>query len=138
MGAKDPHGHDRRECFCNHKTQPRLDWLQVTVERARALWKQQHGVSRLQDPNHSLDGAAIDAFLIDRDHIQLWQNPAQQRQIEKRSPGQKINRPITRGASQRWIEIALVIHRENHWPTLKHPLSMNNAKPKKQSASQPA
>src|SRR5438093_1324595 len=96
------------------------------------------GVSGQQDANHSLNGAAIDAFLIDRDHVQLWQNPAQQRYIEKCSPSQKINRPIARGAGQRRIEIALVIHRENHWPALNHSFAMNDAKPKKQSASQPA
>src|SRR5262249_13209735 len=107
------------------------------VERARAFWKNQHAVPSLQDTNHSLNGAAIDAFLIDGDHVQLWQKPAQQRHIEKCSPCQKINRSITRRPGQWRIEIALVIHRENYGPALNHALPMNHSKTKEQPPSQP-
>src|SRR5213079_1692027 len=112
--------------------------LQGAVERARAFWKNQYAVPGLQDANQSLNGATIDALLIHGNHIELWQNPAQQRHVQKRSPGQKINRPIARGAGEWRIEITLMIHRENHWPALNHPFAMNDAKAKEQSASQPA
>src|SRR5206468_8019652 len=114
MGTKNPHRYNRRERFRNDKTHSRLRWLQGAVERARAFWKNQYAVPGLQDANQSLNGATIDALLIHGNHIELWQNPAQQRHVEKRSPGQKINRPIARGAGEWRIEITLVIHRKNH------------------------
>src|SRR5207245_9652271 len=121
-----------------HNTHSRLRWLQVPVGRARTFWKDQNAVPGLQGANQRLDRAAIDPFLVHRDHVELWQNPAQPRHVQKRSPGQKINRAIARGAGKWRIEITLMIHRENHWPALNHPFAMNDAKPKEQSASQPA
>src|SRR5262249_16826396 len=134
--AKDPHRHDRCKCFCNHETQSGLCWLQLSVQRTRAFRENQYPIPRLENTNQSLDGAAIHAFLINRDHIQLWQKPAKQRHVQKRSPGQKVYRPIASSPRKRRIEITLVVHCENHRPLLNHALPMNYAETKKQSADQ--
>jgi hypothetical protein len=76
--------------------------------------------------------------LIDGDYIKLWQKPGERRHVQQRSPRQKVNGPITRGAGKRRIEITLMVHRENDGPTLKHALPMNYAKMKKQSANKAA
>src|SRR5439155_23902523 len=99
--SKNSHRDNRRECFCNHQAQSGLGRLQVTVESARAFWENQHGVTGVQNANDGLNRAAIDAFLINWDHIQLWQWPAEGRRVQQRSPVQNVNRPITGNPSKR-------------------------------------
>ena len=82
MRAKDSHRYDWRECFPNHQTQSRLGRLQVAVERARAFGENERRVPGLENTDQCLDSAPVHAFLIDWDHIQLWQKPAEQRHVQ--------------------------------------------------------
>jgi hypothetical protein len=93
-------------------------------------------VTGLQSANHGLNGTAIDAFLINWDHIQLWQKPAEGRRVQQRSPGQKVNRSVARNPCKERIKITLMIHCQNRRPALNHSLPMNYTKPKKQSPGQ--
>ena len=138
MSTEDPHRHDWRQRFCNDKTQSRFGGLQVTVGRTRPFRENQRHVAGLENPNQRLEGATVDALLIDRDYIEPWQKPAQQWHIQQSAPRQKINRPITSGTCQRRIEITLMVHGENDRTVLKHALRMNHTKTKKQSANKTA
>src|SRR5207249_8266533 len=71
------------------------------------------------------------AFLIDWNDIQLGQKPAPKPMIEEGFASENKNRTIGSVARQRRIEKALMIHRQNHWPTLDHALAMQNAKSEK-------
>src|SRR5260370_41858490 len=51
VSAKNPHWHDRSECFCNHESQPRLSGLQIAVERPCAFRKNQGCVPGLENTN---------------------------------------------------------------------------------------
>src|SRR4029077_5791437 len=74
--------------------------------------------------------------LVNWDHIQLWQKPAEQRRVQQCSASEKVDCSIARSARKRRIEVTLMIHCENRRPALNHALTMNYAKPKKKPAGE--
>ena len=51
--------------------------------------------------------------------------------------GEKINRAPAADAGKRRIEVALVIHRQDHGPVLDEALAMNNPETKEDPGDQP-
>ena len=131
MRSKDAHRDHRGEGFCDDQTKAGLGWLQIAVESARAFGEDQGRLSGSQNPNQRLQGTAIAAFLIDGNDIQLGQEPPPKPVIEQRFASEKENRAIGSVAGQRRIEEALMIHRQNHRPTLEHAFPVQNAKSEK-------
>ena len=128
--AEDPHRHHRGERFSDDKADAGQGGLQVSIERARALRKNEHAMILAEDANEGLERAAIGAFLIDEDNIELGQDPAERGNIEKRFAREKINRAPAADSGKRRIEIALVIHGQNHRPFLNDSLGMNDPEAK--------
>src|SRR5262249_39181 len=83
-----------------------------------------------QNPNQRLKCAAIAAFLINRDHIQFGQDPAQERNLEQRFSREKINWAPAANPGKGGVEITLVIHRQNHRTFLDDPLGMDHPEAK--------
>src|SRR6266436_6974233 len=129
--AEDAHRHNRRQRFCNHQAETRLGRLQITVEGARSFRKNERRLFGPQNSNQCFKGAAIAAFLIDWNDIQLWQKPAPKPVLEQCFAGEKKNRAIGSVAPQRRIEKTLMIHRQNYRPALDHTFAMPDAKSKK-------
>ena len=71
--------------------------------------------------------AAVAAFQVDRNHVELGQKPAKHGNIHQRFFRQKINWPVAGVAGQRRIEKTLMIHGQDHWPVLNDPFAMNDA-----------
>ena len=83
MRAENSHRHDRRESFRDDKPDAGLGRLQISVERPRALGKNKRAMIRSQDADDRLERAAIAAFLVDRNDVQLGQQPAEHRDVEE-------------------------------------------------------
>ena len=81
--AENAHRHDGRERFRDDKPNAVLRRLKIAVERARALGKNERALVCAQNADERLESAAIAAFLIDRNDVQLRQQPAEHRDIEK-------------------------------------------------------
>ena len=56
--------------------------------------------------------------------------------LKKRLAGEEIDGASAGDPGERRIEIALVIHRQNHWPVLNDPLGMNDTKTEKHPGDQ--
>lgn len=135
--AENPHRHDGRKRFCDHEPQPGQRGSQVSVERALALRKNQGPLSSSQDPNQRFQRAAIVPLLIDGNDIQFRQKPAEERSGQKRLAREKIDRAIGDAADERWVEITLVVRRQNDGTVIDHAFAMNDAKPEKNPTHQP-
>src|SRR6185369_920042 len=103
--AEDPHRHHRGERFSDDKADAGQGGLQVSIQRARALRKNEHAMVFAENANEGLERTAIGAFLIDEDNIELGQDPAEQGNIEKRFAREKINRAPAADSRKRRIEI---------------------------------
>lgn len=133
MRAEDSHRNDRRESFCDDKPDPGLGWLEISIERPRALGKNKRAMIGSQDTDDRLERAAIPTVLVDRNDVELGQEPAEHREVEEAFAREKINRAPAPAASKWGIEITLVIHRQNDRAFLKDTFRMNDAKLKKDS-----
>lgn len=135
--AENSYRHHRRERFRDDQAQPRLRRLQFPVWRALALGKHQRPLARPENSDQRLERRAIFSTLgIDRDDVQLWQEPSEKRPIEKGPARKKINSATGSAAGKRRIEKALVIGCENDWPVIDHPFAMQPAQPEKNPADQ--
>src|SRR5262249_53766031 len=110
--------------------------LQISVRGPRSFGKNERAFARAQNSNQRLERTPIIAFQIYRDHIQLWQKPAEDRNIHQRFFCEKENRPVGRVAGEWRIEKTLVIHRKNHGTGLNHALAMNDTKSIEQTREQ--
>ncbi len=81
VSAKDPHRHNRGARLGNDQADTGLPRLKTSVGRARSFRKDERAVPVPHDLDQSLQRAAVDSFLVNRDHIQLRQNPAKHRRI---------------------------------------------------------
>jgi hypothetical protein len=88
-------------------------------------------LSRPQNSNQCFKSAAIAAFLIDWNDVQLGQKPAPKPVLEQCPAGEKKNRAIGSVSRQRRIEKTLMIHRQDHRSALEHAFAMPDAKSKK-------
>ena len=89
--------------------------------------KNERAIASAQNSDQRFERAAIVAFEIDRDDVELRQKPAEDRRLHQRFFRKKIDGAVTGVSGQRRIEITLVIHGENHRAALDHPLPMNDA-----------
>ena len=113
-----------------------LGRLQVAVERARALGKNERALVRAQDADERFERAAIAAFLVDRNNIQFRQQPAEHGDLEQRFARKEIDRAPAADAGERRIEIALVIHRQDDRSFLDDALGVHDAKTEKDPGDQ--
>src|SRR5207248_11796562 len=125
------HRHSRVPRLRDHQVKPRLGELQITVAGSRSFRKNECRLSRPQDSNQCFKSAAIAAFLIDWNNVQLGQKPAPKPVVEQCTAGEKKNGAIRSVARQRWIEKTLMIHRQNYRPALDHAFAMQDSKSKK-------
>src|SRR4029077_9711355 len=86
----------------------------------------------------SFECAAITAFEINWNHVQFWQQPAEDRHIHQRFLGEKINRAIGGVTGERRIKEALMICGQNHRTGLDHALAMDDSETEKQLREQTA
>src|SRR6266581_2649715 len=80
-------------------------------------------ISRAQDSNQCYQRGAVASFQIDRDDIELRQNPPEHRHIHQRFFCEKKNGSVA-GVSSQWrVKKTLVIHGQNHRAGLNDALS---------------
>lgn len=103
----------------------------MTVRRPRTFREYERAVAGFDNLDQGFQRAPIYRFLIDGDDIYFGQEPAQQRHVEQRTTGEEIDGPIARNPGERWVKIALMIHRQNRRPLLNHPLAMKDSKSEK-------
>ena len=136
MRAENSHRHNRRERFRDDKSDTGQCGLQISVERAAAFRENENAVSRAQKANERLERAAIAAFLIDRDDIQLRQKPAEKFSFEETFAREIIDVAFAGGTGKRRIEIALVVHRHDDRAFFDQMFLMQHAKAKEQTRDQ--
>ena len=133
---ENSHWNDRGQRLRDDEAHAGQRRLQIAVDGAAAFGKNQRPLTRFQDANQGLERNAIFPFLIDRDHIQLRQKPAEDGPFQKRFFREKKNRAVANAAHEGRIEITLVVRRQNHRPVIDHPLAMHDAQPEENSADQ--
>jgi hypothetical protein len=80
--AENSYGHDWRESSRDDQSKSGLRRLQLTIECARSFRKNESAFAALQDSDQRFECAAIDAFLIDGNDVELRQEPAKHGHIK--------------------------------------------------------
>ena len=134
---EDPQRDHGCQGFGDDQANSGLRRLQISIRRTGAFGKNERAIALSNKSNQNLERAPIDSFLINRDHVDLRQQPPQQWGIEQASPRQKIDGPIAGDPGERRVEKTLMVHGQNNRAALNHPLGMQYADLKKDPRDQP-
>jgi len=114
-----------------------LRGLELAIWRSLAFGKNHGSLPCAKNADQRFERSAVATrFGVDRNHVQLRQDPAHEPTVQKRLAREKKNRAIRNTSHERRIEEALVIRSQNHWPVIDHPLAMDDAEPKKNPGQQ--